>query len=340
MDYRKFLGKEESLVLPYLGGSSVDAPGRRLRVAKAQTPLEPGWWRFRVKGRDATPVEKAEPEGIEALPGVRGHVALGRLVHDRAAAEPVHCLPEEQPPLLAPCRARRWHSGELVFDQIEFEGEAEEAARHALEENGTLAGVKGIPASLRAAFGYAVMDAASRALGIAVSPVEVRAHILEVAERGRPAAEAILRRLHEEREGYRRAREALERAAEAQRTVEQAQRAAEAAERERARIRHELRRAGPGRGATESNADARAEAALDGSGARLLGTRSLGGGNLEVTFRFMGERFISVVQAITMQVQDAGICLAGADREVTLDSLPSVIREAIEGGRLVITRRG
>lgn len=337
MDYRKFLGKEESLVLPYLGGSSVDAPGRRLRVARVQAPLEPGWWRFRVKGRDAAPAEKAEPQGLEALPGVRGHLALGRLVHDRAVAEPVHCLPEEEPPLLAPCRARRWHSGELVFDQIEFEGEAEEAARHALEENGTLAQVKGIPASLRAAFGYAVMAAASGALGIPASPIEVRAHILDVAERGRPAAEAILRRLDEERDGYRRAREALERAAEAQRTVEQAQRAAE---RERARIRHELRRAGPGRGATESNADARAEAALEGSGARLLGTRSLGGGNLEVTFRFMGERFISVVQAITMQVQDAGICLAGADREVTLDSLPAVIREAIDGGRLVITRRG
>ena len=46
-----------------------------------------------------------------------------------------------------------------------------------------------------------------------------------------------------------------------------------------------------------------------------------------------------VVDAITLQVYDAGVCLAGEDRLVTLDSLPSVIREAIDTSRLVITRR-
>lgn len=60
---------------------------------------------------------------------------------------------------------------------------------------------------------------------------------------------------------------------------------------------------------------------------------------LEVTYRFMNNRFITVVHPITLQVLDAGICLAGADRMVTLDSLPSVIREAIQTSRLVITRR-
>ena len=53
-------------------------------------------------------------------------------------------------------------------------------------------------------------------------------------------------------------------------------------------------------------------------------------GNLEVAFEFMGERFISVVDAITLHVYDSGVCLAGADELVTLDSLPGVIREAIE----------
>jgi len=45
------------------------------------------------------------------------------------------------------------------------------------------------------------------------------------------------------------------------------------------------------------------------------------------------------IDAITLQVWDAGVCLAGEDRLVTLESLPGVIREAIETGRLVITRR-
>ncbi len=58
--------------------------------------------------------------------------------------------------------------------------------------------------------------------------------------------------------------------------------------------------------------------------------RRLGSERIEVTFDFMRERFISIVEADTLQVVDAGICLAGSDREVNLERLPSVIREAIE----------
>jgi hypothetical protein len=87
------------------------------------------------------------------------------------------------------------------------------------------------------------------------------------------------------------------------------------------------------------DAHIRAEAALDGADARMLSSRNLGDGNLEGAFEFMGERFISVVDAITLHVYDSGVCLAGADELVTLDSLPGVIREAIEENALVITRR-
>jgi hypothetical protein len=52
----------------------------------------------------------------------------------------------------------------------------------------------------------------------------------------------------------------------------------------------------------------------------------------------MDERFISIVDADSLQVVDAGVCLAGADSKVTLESLPSVIREAIDTDVLVITR--
>ena len=66
-------------------------------------------------------------------------------------------------------------------------------------------------------------------------------------------------------------------------------------------------------------------------------------GQLEVRYRFMDERFVTVCDAITLQVYDAGVCLGhGAergDRLLTLDSLPSVIREAIDTEVLVITRR-
>ncbi|MFP2911565.1 hypothetical protein ACLESD_42370, partial [Pyxidicoccus sp. 3LFB2] len=82
----------------------------------------------------------------------------------------------------------------------------------------------------------------------------------------------------------------------------------------------------------------RAERALQSAGARLRDVRRLGGSRLEVTYAFMDERFISIVDEDSLQVVDAGVCLAGADSEVTLESLPSVIREAINTGVLVITR--
>src|SRR6185369_12658229 len=87
---------------------------------------------------------------------------------------------------------------------------------------------------------------------------------------------------------------------------------------------------------TLDNAHLRADVALDAANAKMLGSRNLGDGSLEVAFEFMGERFVSVVDAITLHVYDSGVCLAGADELLTLDSLPGVIREAIDDGVLVI----
>ncbi len=327
MDYRKFLGKVESEVLPYFGGGSVDAASRRLRVS---TPPAPGWWRFDVQGRTATAREPAEPEGLDGLPLIRGHLWGSRLVREGAVAEPVKLLPEEEPPRFSPVRTRRWHDGTLVFEGLDFEGEAEGTARLMLEEGRTLAEVKAVPASLRAAFGYAVLEGASRALGIRFSPVEVRGQVLSVSEGGRPAAEARLRALATEREAYVRAVEARLRALEVQRLRAE----------EEVRLQAELARlrSHPRHLERQAHGAVRVERALEAAGARLLDTRRLGSERLEVTFGFMGERFISIVDASTLQVVDAGICLAGADREVTLESLPSVIREAIEDDVLVITR--
>lgn len=85
---------------------------------------------------------------------------------------------------------------------------------------------------------------------------------------------------------------------------------------------------------------ARAELALEAAGARMRSARMLGNGNLEVIFTFMDERFISVVNMATLQVVDSGICLGHppSDNLVTLESLPSVIKEAIDTDRLVILR--
>jgi hypothetical protein len=61
---------------------------------------------------------------------------------------------------------------------------------------------------------------------------------------------------------------------------------------------------------------------------------------MEVSWRFLNERFTSIVEGLTLQVLDAGICLGhpAQDRLLTLDSLPAVVREAVNTGRLVILR--
>ncbi|MCP3064085.1 hypothetical protein LXT21_35465 [Myxococcus sp. K38C18041901] len=333
MDYRKFLGKVESAVLPYLGGGTVDTATRRLRVT---SPVAPGWWRFELKGREATAREPAGPEGLEALPRVRGHVWGARLVLEGAVARPLELMPEDEPSPLAPVSARRWHDGALLFDGVEFEGEAEDAARRALEEGQPLASVKGVSAPLRAAFGYALLEATSRVLDIRFAPAETRGRVLKVAELGRPEAESCLRALAEERRTHQRVLEAR-RMAEQRRARDEAQtvRATELAQEARRRVLSGD--ASWGRGAPVGD-HSRAEVALQGAGARLLHHRRMAGSQLEVTFSFMGERFVSIVDARTLQVMDAGVCLAGADSEVTLESLPSVIREAIDTDVLVITR--
>jgi hypothetical protein len=355
MDYRKFLGKKETVVLPVFDPErrTLNAPSRRLRLLPAAQPLTRGWWRFGIEGRGARPEAPCDAPPMEALPAVRGHLLLfsdrpgeAHLVREGAVAEPLHLMPEEDPPLFSPCLARRWHGGELIFAGLEFETGPEEAARLALEEGRSLAQERGVPATLRAAFGFALARVVSRAAQVPLSPLEVRGRVLAIAEEGRPAAEALLRHLIEERE--RAARAAQQAAEEARRrqVVQPAVRPVAPAPAP-APVPAPVPSPGRGRGPAprrptgreEPNEIQRAEAALEAAGAEPLGVRRLGDGLLEVTYRFLGERFVTVVEAATLQVVDAGICLDGADRMVTLESLPSVIQEAVLNDELVITWR-
>ena len=70
----------------------------------------------------------------------------------------------------------------------------------------------------------------------------------------------------------------------------------------------------------------------------MLAARRLSGERLEVRLIVDDVRLIAVVAADSLQVLDAGLCLAGADRTVTLDSLPSVVREAVRTSCLNLTR--
>ena len=324
VDYRKFLGKTETVIAPWLGGPSIDLPGRRLRLPTL--PPRPGWYRFEVKGRFATLKEATDPPDLSALPKVRGYLWRDRLVQDSAKADPLHLMPEDEPAPFSPITARRWHSDELLFDSLDFESEAEGAVREAVANGAALETIKAVPAPLRAAYSFALAERTARKLGVPVAASELRPHVARIANGGAPQAEAVIRELIAER-------------AQAEREMAEL-RARIAAARVRAEVEQARQQRVEQQRHLKQSAEERASEALEKAGARFESCRRVHGTQLEVVFAYMGERFISLADEVTLQVIDSGICLGHppSDRVLTLESLPSVIREAIETDRLVILR--
>jgi hypothetical protein len=317
-DFRAFLGVKDSCVLPYFGGTRVDTAERRLRVS-GERELEPGWWKFRIEGRRAVPVEPASAAELDALPRLRGHWVDSWIVMDGRQLVRVALLPEDEPPALARTFGRRWYSGDVLFDALDFDDDAEVAARTALDEQRPLGELRGVVPSLRVAFGVALGSVIAGELGVPVSVRELVPRAVAIAERGRDGVREWLDEL----------------AAERQRAAEETRRRAEQLRLEAA--------AGTARElARDDDPVRRADEALDGAKARMLSCRRLERGTrLDVTYEVDGARILSIVDARTLQVIDPGVCLGhdGEYRVLTLDAMPSVVREAIETGRLNILRR-
>ena len=315
VDYRRFLAPKPPVVLPYFGGTRVDAPDRRFRISGE---LAPGWWRFRIDGRRAEPVEPAEPAGLDGVPIARGHWACGWIAIDGQTLARVALPPDDEPPPLTRLIVRRWYSGDHVFDALEFEDDAELEARHALEQHQPLGALRGVVPSLRTAFGLALGSALASELGAQVSIRELVPQAVAIADHGRAGMRAWLDEL----------------AAGRQRAEAEARRRAETI---RLQAAAGTARALGHRGDPVDHADD----ALDGARARMLSCRRLDrGARLGITYEVDGERIMSIVDATTLQVIDPGICLGhgGEFRALTLDAMPSVVREAIETGGLNITR--
>jgi len=324
MDYKSFLKPVEPLVLPYFGGTRVDAANRRFVVQRGDDtgrddpdPLAAGWWRFAIEGRRAIPRESAEPVDLGALPVLRGHWVDGWVVASGRELGRIALPPADEPPPLAKVVARRWFSGDWLFDTLEFEDDAETSARLALEERRPLGAVKGVVPSLRAAFGYALGMVAARELKIDVSLRELTPIVVEIADGGM----TVVRQLFDDLVQARLRAEALVRELAARAQLAQA--AARARPIKRAHHPH-----------------TQCDEALDAADARMVGFRRVAGNTqYEVTYTVDGVRIITTVAADTLQVIDPGICLANAHRVLTLDAMPSVVREAIEANHLNITRR-
>ena len=201
MDYTKFLGKKEEAVLAYLGGSFVHAKDRRLRIDEPRPSI--GFHRFEIKGRSARALGPEETPDLAELPRVRGHHVRGwstraelRAPKERVLGlERIQLVPAEEPAPFNLVRARRWYSGELLFESLDFDGEVEETARLRLERLEPLGDMKGVPASLRLAYGIALGLAVAERMAIPLSVREAAASGPRVAAGGEAIAREFERYL-------------------------------------------------------------------------------------------------------------------------------------------------
>lgn len=76
------------------------------------------------------------------------------------------------------------------------------------------------------------------------------------------------------------------------------------------------------------------------TGAKLVEFKVAAKGLIDVTWEYLSHTFLSTVYEKDLRILDnaAGVCLAGSDNRQTLASLPNVIKQAVDGRKLVITR--
>lgn len=308
MGWRDLLQTEgESVVAPWVGGRSLQTFDRTWRI-EGHLPHEIGWHRFDTDGRKAFWSKAAEPAGT-LRNEVRGYLVGDRLLADdvRVELDPAKLIAWSEPVFLIEpgldrfvriLAGRAWTDGPLIYSRLEFPLGPEESVLQAYLDNERT--VQAVP-------------------GVA------------------PALDAAFRfELWQRDEAARRRREEEER-----RRAEEAKKAVE--ERRRQIVEKLGDAVGRREMAVIDFAEA-AKAALAVGGAEYLDhRRAVHRDEMIVRFRFNRRRFECTCHARTLRIIDAGICLTDHHKETgdtrfTLESFPGVIKEAIDGHKLVIFR--
>lgn len=299
---------DDSVVSPWAGGRELRFNGRTARIGRL--PPAPGWHRFTFRARVASWHCAADPAPESLGYVVTGYLVGDRLVRDDASvdpspstiashSEPVHLVEDGVDRFTRVSAGRTHQGGPLFFRSVEMPlGPEPEVLDAFLERRPDVSHVRGVTPALDAAF---------------------RMEAWQRAEAERRRAELDRRRAEEERR------------------------------------RQIVEKLGDGSGRREMAAvdfAQAATAALAVGGARYLDSRQGRGRRDEmvVTFSFMNRRFECTCDRGTLQIIDSGICLTAHDDDdefeggtkgdsfFTLESLPSVIKEAIDTHRLVVYR--
>lgn len=314
MSWRDLLQTDQTLTLPWVGGGLVHQGDRTWEIV-GRRPPEHGWYEFTVSaGRKARLKGQSAP--VELPVSTRGFASGDRFIEANAfpdpggdfiaQAQPLHLYEGGMP--IEYVAVHRDKEGQLLYVRSEWPLGPELdvlAAYHDRKESVT--DIKGVTPALDLAFRFLTAERERR-------EAYARELARQRAEEERLRTEAERRRAEEERR-----REAVRRF-------------------ETAEGRRELARIDFHTAAT---------AALAVSGAEFLDCRASGRGNTEmvVQYRFRHRRLECVCERETMRIVDAGICLQDhrtgrkGDTLLTLESLPSVVREAMDSGRLVVWRR-
>lgn len=306
---------EERMVLPWVGGKSLRL-GPRAWTIKSGLPPEHGWYEFTMNGRTArwtgAPEPQPVPEGILKYV-VRGYLVGDRLVRDETRvdpdpkkiaeiSEPVRFIEPGLDRFVRITAGRICEDGPLLYDGLDMPSGVEESVLTAfLDEKSSVDDIPGVTPALDAAFRMEVWQRAE-------------------AKRRR---EELEKRLREEAE---------------RRAIEE----------RRKKLVEELGDAQGRREMAAIDFEQAARAALAVGGATFLDSRAVNrrGQNQEmvVKFRFLNRRFECTCDARTLRIIDSGICLIDhdtgekGDTRFTLESLPSVIKEAHDDGKLVVFR--
>ncbi len=317
MSWRDLLQTEkETVTFPWVGGKTLQTNDGRTWFISGAYPCELGWYEFEVQGRKVfhpKPVP-AEPDYLGLM--VRGYLVGDRIVPDGVRVDPdpkkiiafserVFLLEDGLDRFVRVQAGRMFEGGPLIYRGLEMPaGPEEEVLGAFFDQKASLDAIAGVTPALDAAFR---MESYQRA--------EAERHRLEAEQKRREEEERL-------------------------------------AQEERRRQLVEQLGDGAGRRAMAAvDFSQAARAALAVGGAELLDVRRAPRrGEMVVTFRVNRRRFACTCDEHTLRIIDAGICLTAhyddedfeggtrGDTWFTLESLPGVIREAEQAGRLVVFR--
>jgi hypothetical protein len=315
--------EDERVTLPWTGSRELRSFTRTWTIV-GDLPREHGWYSFKIlKGRSAV-----VDQHCDAQPELLDYTLVGYLVGNRIASDTDHtALPG----------IRTVYDPQTVARQLERVFFVEEGLdRFARARVGRIH-----------AHGPLIFHSREMPLGPeddVVRAYEDRAASTDAIKHVTPGLDAAFRMASWQRAEAERRRIELEHL----RLEAEAKRAAE--ERRQGLIKQLGDGAGR-RAMAKVDFETAARAALAVGGAELLDHRIVGSGRLGqrhehvVKYRLDGQRFECVCDE-TMHIIDAGICLQDhrtgikGDTFFTLESLPSVVREAEREGVLVVFRRG